>query len=74
MIKTLWLKVSADSSVTLDNILDITSKYKGNSKMVIYMEKTNQKLKANSNNYITINNSIVEELKELLGDNNVVVK
>ncbi len=74
MIKTLWLKVSADSSVTLDNILDITSKYKGNSKMVIYMEKTNQKLKANSNNYITINNSIVEELKELLGCNNVVVK
>ena len=62
MIKTLWLKVSADSSsVTCANILDITSKYKGNSKMVIYMEKTNQKLKANSNNYITINNSIVEK-------------
>ena len=72
--KTLWLKVSADSSVDINNILDITTKYRGNSKMIIYMEKTKQKLTANAENYVTIDDNIVEELKELLGNNNVVVK
>ena len=72
--KTLWLKVSADSSVDINNILDITTKYRGNSKMIIYMEKTKQKLTANVENYVTIDDNIVEELKELLGNNNVVVK
>lgn len=74
MNKTLWIKVSANSSVDVNNILNITSKYRGNSKMIIYMEKTKQKLVANTENYITINDSIVEELKELLGNSNVVVK
>ena len=42
--------------------------------MIIYMEKTKQKLTANAENYVTIDDNIVEELKELLGNNNVVVK
>lgn len=72
--KTLWLKVSADSSVDINNILDITTKYRGNSKMIIYMEKTKQRLTANAENYVTIDDNIVEDLKKLLGNNNVVVK
>ena len=72
--KTLWLKIPKESNVELRNITDVTSKYKGNNKFIIYLEKTKQKLNANVENYVSINEKLIDELKKLLGEGNVVAK
>lgn len=72
--RTLWIKIPKESSVELKNITDVTSKYKGNNKIIIYLEKTKQKLNANTENYVSINEKLIDELKKLLGESNVVVK
>lgn len=74
MTKTLWLKIPKDSNVTIDNITEITSKYKGRSKIIIYVEKTKQRLNANKQNYVTINDNLIYDVKKLLGEGNVVIK
>ncbi len=72
--KTLWIKISSNSNTELENITAVTSRYKGGSKFIVYMEKTRQRLNANSGNYVKICDELVNELKEILGDGNVVVK
>lgn len=72
--KTLWLKIPKESNIELRNITDITSKYKGNNKFIIYLEKTKQKLNANAENYVSINEKLIDELKKLLGEGNVIAK
>lgn len=72
--KTLWLKIPRDKDIDINEIIKITSDHKGNSKVIIYVEKTKQRFNANSDNYVTIGNSLTDELKALLGEENVVVK
>ena len=72
--KTLWLKIPKDKDIDINEIIKITSDHKGNSKVIIYVEKTKQRFNANSDNYVTIGNSLTDELKALLGEGNVVVK
>ncbi len=72
--KTLWLKIPNDKNIEIGEITAITSKHKGNSKVIIYVERTKQRFNANSDNYVTVSDSLIGELKSLLGDSNVVVR
>ena len=74
VIKTLWLKIPIDKNIEIGEITKITSEHKGNSKVIIYVEKTKQRFNANSDNYVTISDSLIVKFKSLLGENNVVVK
>lgn len=72
--KTLWIKIPKGSNVTAENVAGITSRYRGNSKVIIYIEETKQRLNANIDNYVKLGDDIISELKSLLGENNVLVK
>ena len=72
--RTLWIKIPKESSADVDDITDVTSGHKGNSKVVIYVEKTGQKLKANADSYVSIDDEIIEELSLIVGKENVVAK
>ena len=72
--KTLWVKIPKDSSVELNDITGITSRYKGNSKVIVYMEATKQKFSANAENYVNISDELMGELKKLVGEGNVLSK
>lgn len=72
--KTLWVKIPKDSSVALNDITGITSRYKGNSKVIVYMEATKQKFSANAENYVNISDELMDEIKNLVGEGNVLSK
>lgn len=72
--KTLWVKIPKDSGVELNDITGITSRHKGNSKVIVYMEATKQKFSANAENYVNISDELMGELKKLVGEGNVLSK
>lgn len=72
--KTLWVKIPKGSKINIGDITNITSKYKGNSKIVLYIEETKQRLNANKENYVQITDELIFKLTELLGYDNVLTK
>ncbi|MTI65654.1 MAG: DNA polymerase III subunit alpha [Firmicutes bacterium] len=69
----LYLKISKDKSLDLlSSIKKILSKYKGDTPVYVYIEKSNKKIVAERNYWVNIENSMgVKELKKLLGPENV---
>ncbi len=72
--KTLWLKLSKDSNTTTEDIMNILRDHKGNSRVIVYVEETKKKLYAGADNYVKIDDMLVDRLTEMLGDGCVVVK
>ncbi len=72
--RTLWLKISKESELTPNNIIDILKKRKGKTPVIIYDEKKKQKLTLTSSNYISVDDSFMSELKNILGEKSVVLK
>lgn len=73
--KDLWLKISKDKEDSiLDQISSILPKYKGSTKIIIYNEKTKQKLTVDKDLFVTISDNLLNELKNLLGESCVVLK
>lgn len=71
---SLWLKQPAGEEVPLVWITAILQKYKGETPVYIYEEKTKQKMKADRKFWVTLEEGLLEELRELLGERNVAVK
>jgi DNA polymerase-3 subunit alpha len=73
--KTLWLKISAESEITADNIVEVLSKFKGRTKVIIYIEKEKKKLVCNNNLMVnSADETLIETLKSMLGEKSVVIK
>ena len=68
--KKLWIKVSSANEPVLKRIKLILTMFPGTHQMIIYCEKEQKRMGANC----LIHEGLVEELKELLGEENVVVK
>ena len=68
--KTLWIKVPSKDDPRLSKIEKILVMFEGEERMIIYCEDTKKRIGARC----MIHESLVRELKELLGSENVVVK
>jgi len=68
--KTLWVKISSKDDPRLQRIELILVMFEGNERMIICCEDTKKRLAANC----VIHEALIKELKELLGDENVIVK
>lgn len=71
---TLWLKQPAGKETPLLWITPILERYSGNTPVYIYEEKTKRKMKADSKYWVTLEEGLLQELRMLLGDENVAVK
>lgn len=71
----LWLKLNVNTpSNVLDSVCAILSKYKGNTDVIIYSERDKKKFKAPQSLFVNTSNELVKELKNLLGEECVIVK
>ena len=68
--KKLWVKLPSESDPILDRIRLILTMFPGNQQMIIYCEQEKKRIGTRC----LIHEGLVEELKELLGERNVVVK
>lgn len=68
--KTLWVKLSSKDDIRFQKIDKILQMFEGEERMIIYCEDTQKRLTARC----LIHDSLVKELKEMLGGENVVVK
>ena len=71
---SLWLKQAAGNEMPLVWITAILEKYKGDTPVYIYEEKTKRKMKADRKFWVTLEEGLLEELRKLLGEKNVAVK
>lgn len=72
--KTLWIKLPAGSDLKTQDIIEALRSHKGGSKAVIYVEATKERLYAGADNYVKIDDMLVQKLEKMLGDGCVVVK
>ena len=70
--KTLWLKLPDDDAIPF--VREPLSRYPGQTEVYLYLNHIDKKLKAPSSLCITPELGLLRELKELLGDENVVLK
>ena len=68
--KKLWVKLPSESDPILDRIRLILTMFPGNQQMIIYCEQEKKRIGTRC----LIHEGLVGELKELLGERNVVVK
>lgn len=68
--KALWAKIPSKDDPRLQKIDKVLQMFEGEERMIIYCEDTKKRLTAKC----LIHNSLVKELKEMLGEENVVVK
>lgn len=69
----LFLKLPAYSEALWDQIKTILAKYPGKTEVVLYLEKDRKKMKTQSNYWVSINRSLLTELKALIGGDGVKV-
>ena len=68
--KTLWIKLPSKDDPQLQKIEKILQMFEGEERMIIYCEDTQKRLTARC----LIHASLVKELKEMLGEDKVLVK
>lgn len=72
--RSIGLKLAVEKEVPFGQITAILRKYHGDVPVYIYDEKTNQRMKADRINWVTGEDDLCEELRLLLGEENVVLK
>ncbi len=72
----LWLKIPSGSvkKISLDDITDILLLFKGNITVMVYDETRNEKLRLNNQFYVRYDEELFEKLKNLLGQDCVILK
>lgn len=71
----LWLKIPKDKAVPYDKLMSVLSRFRGATPVVIYDEKTEQRMRAKEGFWVNVDNDyLMPELKNLLGEKSVVVK
>ncbi len=68
----MWLRFSDEA--TEKALIKIISKYKGDTEVIVYNEVTKKKQKLNDQYNVTINDNLMQELTNLLGEKNIIVK
>ncbi len=68
--KALWLKAKSKDDPRLRKVEKVLQMFEGEERMIIYCEDTQRRLAAKC----VIHDSLVRELKEIMGDENVIVK
>jgi len=72
---TLWLKIPKDKHVSYNDLMDALSRFRGTAPVMVYDERTAQKLRVNPAYYVNLQSEqAILTLKHLLGEGNVVVK
>jgi len=73
--ETLWLKIEKDRNVSYNELMAVLSRFRGTSPVMIYDEKTAQKMRVNPLYYTNLHNEqAILMLKNLLGEGSVVVR
>lgn len=72
--QTLWIRIPKDSSITISDVSTVTKKHAGDVRVIIYDEKTGQKMTTAREGYVSLNDILLEELKELVGESSLVVR
>ncbi|MDP4118558.1 MAG: DNA polymerase III subunit alpha [Bacillota bacterium] len=72
--RKLYIKLRLGKDFLLDRVMDIVADNRGNCPLCLYFEEKNKALNANEENYVDLNDNLLNELKGLLGDECVVVK
>ena len=72
--QTLWIRIPKDSSITISDVSTVTKKHAGDVRVIIYDEKTGQKMTTAKEGYVSLNDILLEELKELVGESSLVVR
>lgn len=70
--KQLYVKVTPEHDV--DELMQVAARHKGSSSIVVYVEKTGQKYKLKGARSVRYSEALVVELKERLGEKNVVMQ
>lgn len=71
----LFIKISPDKArIALNEIRKISTKYPGNTMIIIYQEETKMSYQLASEYSIQVNDESLKKLKEIFGDVNVVLK
>ncbi|MCL2707911.1 MAG: DNA polymerase III subunit alpha [Defluviitaleaceae bacterium] len=69
--KTLWIKIPVAQPVELQSVTDILRSYRGETRVMVYNEKMNQRFLANEAFWVHPCKSLMDELESLLGDGSV---
>ena len=72
--QTLWIRIPKNSSITISDVSTVTKKHAGDVRVIIYDEKTGQKMTTARDGYVSLNDILLQELKELVGENSLVVR
>ena len=72
--KQIYVKIAKDRGCSVDGLMNITKRYPGNSSLGVYVEKTGQKYKLCGSRSVCYQAKFLEELKDYLGEENVIVK
>jgi len=73
--QTLWLKIEQGRNVSYNDLMGVLSRFRGTSPVVIYDEKTAQKMRVNELYSINLHNEqALLMLKNLLGEKAVIIR
>lgn len=74
--KTLYVKIpgSQDESLVLEDIHQLISRFKGETAVVLHYERTRRTVRLNSKKYVKPVKPLLDELKRIVGSENVVLK
>ena len=69
--KTVWIKIAKDVQVQLPSITDILRAYRGETRVMIYNERLNQRFQANESYWVRPCPTLFQDLEALLGNGTV---
>jgi hypothetical protein len=72
--RKLFIKFGLGKDFLLPQMQEITAGYRGDTPIILYIEETGQKLSSNPENYVNPTEELMTKLKQLLGDDCVVLK
>ncbi|MCL1936083.1 MAG: DNA polymerase III subunit alpha [Defluviitaleaceae bacterium] len=72
--KELWIKLSQNTEITINEVIAICKNSKGNIPVIIYDEKTKNKYDVSKEIKINDNSKFIQDLREIFGYNCIVIK
>ncbi len=71
--KKLYIKIKKQNSKLIDEITKITKPFNGNTPMYIYCEETKSVVKAPKEMWVTLNKTLLKELKDTIGEESIKI-
>jgi DNA polymerase-3 subunit alpha len=71
--RTVWIKIPKNMEIKPASITDILQGYRGDTRVIIYNERLNQKLAVNKDYWVSPCNELMGSLEDLLGGGAVKV-